>query len=258
MLNLKDNLYIATFQEKAVEVSSDYGVGLEINHTCISESLNPENREKLLASISADIKKSGSEKAILHGPFTEIHPAAIDCRAREFAAERLQQAFEVCRALSIEKMIVHSGWIPFIYFKQWQAEKSADFWQKFMSDKPENFKIYIENVLEDEPFMAIEMMKKTDDPRIRLCLDIGHANAMTQNDIPITRWIEVLGPYIGHFHLHNNDGTGDDHGDFASGTMDMNAVFKTIEDNCRDGLTFTIEARNCRGCMEWLTANGYI
>ena len=42
MFNIKDRLYIATFQNKAVETAARYGVGLEYNHTCISESLDPK------------------------------------------------------------------------------------------------------------------------------------------------------------------------------------------------------------------------
>ena len=37
MFNIKDRLYIATFQNKAVETAARYGVGLEYNHTCISD-----------------------------------------------------------------------------------------------------------------------------------------------------------------------------------------------------------------------------
>lgn len=53
-----------------------------------------------------------------------------------------------------------------------------------MASKPADFRLYIENVLEDEPFMLTNMMKKISDPRIGLCLDTGHANAMTDKTFP--------------------------------------------------------------------------
>lgn len=264
MLNIKDRLYIATFQINALEVAARYGVGIEFNQTCISKDLDAENRSRLLQEMTACLtaagaaKGAGAARATLHGPFTEIHPAAIDYRFRDLAKQRLNQAFEICKSLSVNRMIVHSGWVPFIYFKEWQAKRGAEFWQDFMADKPENFYIYVENVMEDEPYMMADFMSNVTDSRIRLCLDIGHANASTSKDIPVERWIETLGPHIGHFHLHNNDGTGDAHGDFESGSMDMVSIFNTIEKYCGADVTFTIEARKCAECMEWLKLHRYI
>lgn len=258
---MKNRLFIATFSENALNVAKDFGVGLEINHTCISEELDPSNRRNLLAQIRKDIAAAGvsdSSGLFLHGPFTEIHPAAIDYRARQMAMERLNEAYEVAAALGINRMVVHTGWIPFIYFKSWQAEKGAEFWQRFMSDKPSDFHIYVENVLDDEPYMLLDMMKRIDNPHIKLCLDTGHANATTSPELPVEKWIEVLGPHIGHFHLHNNDGTGDSHSAFDCGSMDMNSIFSAIGAFCDADVTLTIEARDARSCLEWLKRSDYI
>ena len=113
-------------------------------------------------------------------------------------------------------------------------------------------------VLEDEPYMMLDMMTQISDPRIKLCLDIGHAHAMTSPDIPVERWIEVLGPHIAHFHLHNNDGSGDDHRPFGEGTMDMVNILKTIDNYCPEDATLTIEARQCLPCLQWLEEKSYI
>ena len=50
MRNIRDRLYIATFCEKYREAIKDFGVGMEINHTCISHLLDEEGdkRQKLL------------------------------------------------------------------------------------------------------------------------------------------------------------------------------------------------------------------
>ena len=258
MLNLTNRLYIATFQNNALNVAKNHGLGLEFNNTCISEALDQKNRQKLLRAMSRQFEQVGFPAAILHGPFTEIHPAAIDHRARQMAMDRLEEAFEVSKALSIKSMVVHSGWIPFIYFKEWQSEKAAEFWQEFMTDKPDDFCIYIENVLEDEPYMICKMMSYIDNPNIKLCLDIGHANAATQDNIPVEIWIQQLAPYIGHFHLHNNPGTSDTHGSFDLGSMDIHSIFRTIEEACSDDVTFTIESRDCRSSVKWLQKYQYL
>lgn len=258
---MKNKLFIATFSEDALKAAKDFGVGLEINHTCISEDLDPSNRRNLLAQIRNDIASasiSDPSGLFLHGPFTEIHPAAIDYRARQLGMERLNEAYEAAAALGINHMVVHTGWLPFIYFKGWQAEKGAEFWQEFMKDKSSNFHIYVENVLEDEPYMLLEMMKQIDNPHIKLCLDIGHANATTSPELPVEKWIEVLGPHIGHFHLHNNDGTGDSHSAFDCGSMNMDSIFSAIDTFCDADVTLTIEARDARACLYWLEKNNYL
>ncbi len=258
MLNLKDKLYISTFQENALETAKSYGLGIEFNHTCISQALDEVNIKETITSMQSDFNFVGYKNAIVHGPFTEIHPAAIDHRARQMAKERLNETFTVCQVLGVNRMVVHTGWMPFIYFKEWQAENSATFWQDFMSDKPSDFNIYIENVLEDEPFMISDMMRRIQDRRIKLCLDTGHANAMTQKNISVEMWIKELAPYISHFHLHNNYGDNDEHGSFESGSMNMISIFNTIESHCTNDVTFTIEARNCLSCAKWIKNNGYL
>ncbi len=258
MLDLRKKLYVATFQNNALGIAKEYGLGIEYNHTCISEALNPQHREKLISAMKKEFESVGFESAILHGPFTEIIPAGIDHRAREMGRSRLEEAFQVCQELGVKSMVVHSGWIPFMYFKEWQAEKGAKFWTEFMADKPSDFIIHVENVLEDEPYMMASMMDYIDDPRIKICLDIGHANATTPKDIPVEKWIELLGSHIGHFHLHNNDGTCDSHGDFETGSMDMFSIFEAIEKHCSSDVTFTIEARECGNCAKWLKEKGYI
>lgn len=256
MKSIKDRLYIATFETDALSVAKEYGLGLEMNHTCISEALD-KDCGRLISKMKEDAACS-SAVPILHGPFTEIYPAAIDPLARELAFKRLEQAFEVCAALGINRMVVHTGWLPSIYFRDWQAEKSAVFWQRFMKDKPKDFSLFIENVLEDTPLMLADMMKLIPDRRVKLCLDVGHANVMTPDIFPVTRWISELAPRIGHFHLHNNYGDMDSHGDFSSGSMDMDEVLSTALKLCSSDTTFTIEADDCRSCAKWLAKHGYI
>lgn len=251
-MQLKDRLYIATFSDGAAEVIRKYGLGIELNDTCISESLDRDKVENTIENMSKEIDRAGASRVMLHGPFTEIIPASIDHRAVSFGLERLEEAYQVCRRMGINRMVVHSGYMPLLYFKEWHQEKSVQFWKTFMSDKPKDFHIHIENVFEDEPVMMKVLAEALSDPRIDLCLDVGHANAVTQRQYDIPGWIEILGPLIGHFHLHNNDGTGDTHNDVHRGAMDMEKVLAAIEKYCRDDVTMTIESRTCAESAAWL------
>ena len=246
----KDNLYISTFSDNAISLARKYDLGLEINHTCISENL--DDIDKLIKDISVDVR--GFNKLIIHGPFTEIHPAAIDHRVKELGLERLNEAYEVAKAFNIRKMVVHNGWVPFIYFKEYQALKGAEFFKEYMDGK--NLTLAIENVLEDEPYMLKDMLDKIEDDRIGICLDIGHLNAAS--NIDVLEWISVLGKYIKHFHLHNNYKDKDSHNILNDGTIDILKVLEKIDNICSEDTTFTIESRDTYGSIKFLEKEGLI
>ncbi len=249
---MKDRLYIATFSDRAVEVAAKYGLGIELNDTCISEALDTEQTVHTLAAMKRELAEAKAKNAILHGPFTEIVPASIDHRAVELGRTRLEEAYQMCSMLGLHRMVVHSGFYPLIYFKAWHQEKSVLFWKKFLEDKPADFTILIENVFEDEPMMMQDLIRAIDDPRAKICLDVGHANVCTMSDYTVCDWISVLGREIGHFHLHNNDGTRDAHGPVHQGAMDMQLVLKTIADCCNSDVTMTIESHTCEESAAWL------
>lgn len=247
----KSRFYAATVGSDFRRIIDSYDIGIEIDNFC----------QSVLLDSADEIKKAGelmtlADRHIIHGPFTELFPAAIDPRARRLAFDRLEQAYDVCRQLGICKMVVHSGYVPFVFFKSWHTDRSVEFWQEFMSDKPEDFHIYIENVLEDEPYMMGSLIERIADDRVGLCLDTGHANAA--GTIDIKEWFEVLGSYIGHIHLHNNNGKADEHNPPDSGSMDMDKVMEYIDTYCSSDTTITIEAYDLAASFRWLEERGYI
>ena len=244
-------VYIATFSANAVEEAKKHSVNLELNDICISENLDPESFDATVDAMKREIEESGAEDAIMHGPFTEIIPGSIDHRFVRLGLERLNEAYDACQAMGINRMVVHTGYEPLMYFKEWHLKRSVEFWRTYMEDKGD-FHIYIENVFDDEPLMMKNLIDALDDPRIKVCMDVGHANAVTKPEYDVYKWIEVLGPRIGHFHLHNNDGSDDEHRPLLEGSMDMGRVLDCVEKYCDSDVTFTIESRECGTSIEWL------
>jgi sugar phosphate isomerase/epimerase len=60
-------------------------------------------------------------------------------------------------------------------------------------------------------------MKRIEDKRVAVCLDIGHANYSHQK---IGQWFDELGEWIGYIHLSDNMGTYDEHLPLGEGTVD--------------------------------------
>ena len=247
----KTGFYAATVGRDYSRIITEYKAGMEIDNFCQSVMLDDKDEIERAREIM-----SLSDRHILHGPFTELHPAAIDPRARQLASDRLNQAYDICRRLGINRMVVHSGYVPFVFFKEWHRERSIEFWQEFMKGKDGNFTIYIENVLEDEPYMIRALMEELSDERIEACIDTGHANAA--GNVDICEWLEVLGEYTGHIHLHNNYGSADEHNPPDRGSMDMDRVLEYIDKYCGSGTTITIEAYDLESSFRWLAERGYI
>ena len=245
----KDKIYIATFSEGAKEAAERYGFGLELDHLCISENLNEENREKITEEMT---KAAAGRRIIVHGPFTELIPCAIDERARELAMKRHMESVEICRKLGVRKLILHSGWIPSMYFPSWQVERSVEYWKELVVKAGKDFTICVENVFEPEPDTLIEIIDGAGDPRLKICLDVGHANAVKTTGT-VEEWIEKMGERIGHFHLHNNDGGSDSHGELTDGVLDMERILRLAEKHCPDA-TYTIESRKCEKSAAWMAA----
>lgn len=128
---IRDRLYIATFSAGAVSAIRENRLGIELNDLCISENLNAEKVAQTIEAMQQEIRAAETNRVLVHGPFTEIIPASIDPRAVQLGLDRLAEAYAVCTRLGVKKLIVHSGYIPLLYFREWHIEKSACFWRRF-------------------------------------------------------------------------------------------------------------------------------
>ena len=77
--------------------------------------------------------------------------------------------------------------------------------------------ICVENSQDVDPTPLWTLMRRVTDERVRVCLDIGHANC---SNSPLEEWFERLGPYIAYLHLSDNMGSFDDHLPLGGGTVD--------------------------------------
>lgn len=258
---LRDRLHIATYSKDAIDMAKNFGLGIELNHVCISELLDADKIEETIKWICSDLEGAGlpfpatkNAPILLHGPFTEIVPGAMDHRAVDLALQRMEEAYELCMKIGVDRMIVHSGYFPPMYYKEWHHEKSLVFWDKFLQGK-DNFTVYVENSFEDEPFMMAKLMDDFDKPNLKLCLDVGHANVTTPKDLPVEKWIEHLGSRVAHYHIHNNMGTKDTHSSLGDGTMDMSSILRAIAQNNSSAYTLTLESQDCSRCIKWLSSH---
>lgn len=231
----RSKLYISTIDAGAQEIAEKYGLGLEIAEYCTAY-----NMDEQFAQTDASVRKKlkGIEKRLFHAPFNELFPCAIDPKARELARYRYRQAIALTREYGAEKIVIHGGYHPWIYYPIWYTEQSIPFWKDFLREQSGDITILLENVLEEEPGMLLDIVKGVGDPRLRICLDVGHANVYSK--VPVMDWLEACAPYIGHFHIHNNDGSWDTHSALDQGSIPIRTLLTRAEVLCPDA-TYTLE-----------------
>lgn len=239
-------LYLSTIDPAAGDTARQYGLGVEIASFCTAWNLDehlPETRKALEPTLA------GISRRVLHGPFNELFPCAIDPKARELARYRYRQAIALAQAYGAEKVILHGGFNPWFYYPQWYQEQSILFWKEFIREIPENMTVCLENVLEPEPQMLLSVVRAVDDGRLRLCLDVGHVNAYSK--IPVQEWLETSAAFLSHLHIHNNDGTGDTHSPLYFGTIPIKELLAKARKLCPEA-TATLELTESLPSVRWL------
>lgn len=249
---LRDRLYISTVASDAVECAAAEGVGLEIADFCVASNMD-ETWEPY--------GRLGEEKMALgrpmtfHFPFAELCPCAIDPLVRRLTTQRYRQALELARSHGIHRMIVHAGFIPEVYYPEWFVEQSVLYWRDFLSGLEGDVLLCLENVMEPDPAPLREIIDEVDDPRLRLCLDLGHCAHCSP--LETDKWIRSLNKRIAQVHLHNNDRQKDRHWPLERGVLDIAGLIDQVLDAAPEA-RFTLECLESAGSIRWLGDRGYL
>ena len=249
--DLREKLHLSGIDSAAPALARRYGIGYEVTAFCVAAAL-----EDGAAAAAAERETADIRRLWLHAPFAELHPCAIDPLVRDVALRRYRQTIAMARRLGITRVVIHDGFVPFVYFPEWFVEQSVDFWRGFLPEVPPDMTIALENVMDDSPDMLAAIMEGVDDPRLGVCLDVGHANT-TVSKTPPMDWITPLAPWLRHVHIHNNFGDWDLHNPLGEGNIPMERALDTLLTDC-PAATFTIENMNCAPSLDWLAARGYL
>lgn len=247
----RQSWYLSTIDPQAGELARANGLGVEIAEFCTAWNMD-EGYPQIRLQVEGQIR--GISRRVLHGPFNELFPCAIDPLARELAAKRFRQAIALAQSYGADKVVFHGGFHPKIYYPVWYVTESVKFWKSFLRDVPENVTLCLENVLEQTPDMLCEIAAQVDDPRLRLCLDVGHVNAYSQ--VPAIVWLRAFGPYLGHMHIHNNDGSADTHSGPEAGTLPLEELLREAEK--LPGVTMTWELPQGEAGVRWMREKGVL
>lgn len=242
----RKKIYLSTIASDAPIYAREYGLGLEIAEFCTAW-----NMDRRFDLVDPRVKESlkGVDRSILHAPSNELFPCAIDEKAAELAAYRYRQAIDLAKRYGSKKVVIHGGYHPWMYYPVWYVGQSVAFWKQFLMKEDPGVEIVLENVLETQPDLMLDILEGVDDPRLRMCFDVGHINAYSY--IPILDWLETCAPWISHIHINNNDGKEDQHCGLKNGNIPIKEVLQRIEALCPDA-TITLEVTQAGPSLDWL------
>jgi len=188
-----------------------------------------------IEKINSTFEKYGILK-IVHGPFLGLNPGSRDPKIQELTLQRVIAAFEFCRKIKTDHIVLHSGFEPIFYKNALDLfmELSIPVWKEILkSAAKDNIMIALENSIDPTPEIVIGLLKELDSPRLEACFDAGHYNAFGQKGI----W-EALEEYprdsIGELHLSDNKGDFDSHLALGEGNIDYKRFFKEMEKKGRE------------------------
>ena len=244
----RELLYVSSIGEDCCEAAREFGLGIELAQFCTAARLDGAPAEPW--EIPVERCLSAADRFVLHGPFNELTPAAIDPLVLDVTKKRYRQAIKKAYAMGTQKLVLHAGFLPLVYYPEWFIDRSAAVWRELLCEIPDGMTVCLENVLEPEPQLLTAIMEAVHDSRLRICLDLGHANTCA-SEIPPEDWLRACAPYLSHVHLHNNQGGRDLHAALFDGVMDIAGLLSLLE-ALSPQATCTLELTQDRPSLDWL------
>jgi sugar phosphate isomerase/epimerase len=195
----------------------------------------------------------GFSRLSFHGTAVSRDIVAINSLSDEELLSIYNESYQNSRFHGIDKIVYHSNYLAAMQTPDAWVSRKAAFWKEFLRDKPASLQVYIENFIDDTPDLLAQLCDSIGDPRLRICLDVGHAGA--NSPIRLSEWIDILGKRIGHVHLHNNDGLEDKHWPLGRGVLNIPVIIESLLEKA-DAPIFVLEC-NLAESLRWLSQNQF-
>ena len=250
--------------ERVQSLCEDNNLGIEIQGFYNPNLIGTEESDKLLNKYKNALVNFKGGKS-LHAPFWDLNLGSKNPDVKNATMKAFNYAYKVAKELGCTEIVVHNGFIPNTSFYEGWVKNATAFWQEFFSDKDDSIRMMVENQCEEDCEVLKMEIDSVNDPRLKVCLDIGHAHA--NSNMPVEEWIKSLGNRIGYLHLHNNHGKvagrpsykNDEHLGLDMGTMDTKKVLLLLEEYCPDAI-WNIECHldNIEQSVELLKKLNYV
>lgn len=208
-----------------------------------------------IESVAAALANAG-RRCTIHAPFMDLNPGSEELLIREVTQRRFRQVCAAALILKPKSMVFHPGYDRWRYGEKqssWLGHSLATFSEVLKLTEPVGCTIAIENIFEEEPSTLLALIEACNHPRVRHCFDVGHWNLFHAPTVSLEDWFAVLGSHIAEVHIHDNNGTRDDHAPVGEGNIDFGLYFRLLASHAPAAI-WTLEAHS-RNCLERAVRN---
>ena len=181
------------------------------------------------AGIARTLEDAGV-KVTFHAPFMDLRPGALDDEIRRASLDRIRQVFDLIPVFQPLKIVCHPSFDQRYYVScddLW-LENSVHFWRQLIVQAEDGGAVIaLENVYEREPGILRRLLEALHSRQVCFCFDTGHFNVFAR--APLEDWMEQLGRFIGHLHLHDNFGKFDEHLPVGGATFPFGLFFAALK-----------------------------
>lgn len=174
----------------------------------------------------------------IHLPFFDLSPGSMNNGILAATRNTLSRAAELASIYDPVHMVGHPHFnrgehAP--HMARW-VERSTQTWETVLditSGCPSRSRLFLENTHERAPHAILTLLEHLPEDRAGFCLDIGHWHAFAHGfrKQDLAEWVDAVSPRLGHLHLHDNDGTDDQHLGLGAGSIPLELLFDSLRRN---------------------------
>ena len=129
-------LFVSTIAEDCAAAAREHSLGLEIAEFCYAPNMDTDSAAHFRRVSQLTAESGCGLRLLLHAPFAELSPCAIDPLVRDVVRRRFDQALFAADVIGAKRIVFHSGFIPFVYYKEYFIDESVKFWRVFLKNAP--------------------------------------------------------------------------------------------------------------------------
>ncbi len=171
----------------------------------------------------------------LHAPLYDINPASPNPKAEALAWSELSACVDLAQELGAGVLVIHPGSVPAEHPPHYREQA----WRRFIFGletlgtyaQGRGVQVALENKqrgrgedLVTTPEEHLQVLQSV--PSVGACLDLGHSHTL---GIDPQVYVDALGPRLLHVHLHDNQGSRDEHLPLGEGTLDWRRALSVLD-----------------------------
>ncbi|MGQ9733941.1 MAG: sugar phosphate isomerase/epimerase family protein [Candidatus Bipolaricaulia bacterium] len=178
-------------------------------------------------------------KPTIHATFYNVNLASLNPLIREASLRQLLECLQFAHDLEAEVLVVHAGDLP------------SDYPQEFLPLAQEKLLASLEGALKEAEGLGVtlalenkargrnrgliqsqeehlSLIEALGSPRCRIALDLGHAHTF---GLDLQGYLKEVLPYLAEVHLHDNDGSEDQHRPLGEGTIPFRPLLSILNES---------------------------